>query len=144
MKNKYLYVTVGIIVIATMACVAMTDQKSCDAKSCPQQTAEATQEAKSEMEMIKDNLNSGAILIDVRTPEEYAEAHAQGAINLSYDQITSGMYPTEDRGVKLYLYCGSGRRAGIALSALQQAGYADTINLISLDNWRDMGGQVVR
>ena len=136
------YVAVAIVGIAAVIGIVVANQKTCSAKSCEPQTSVASQKPKSEIEKIKDDLNNGALLVDVRTPEEYAESHAESAISLPYDQIVSGTYPTQDKNAKIYVYCRSGKRAGTALNALKQAGYADAASLTSLENWQKLGGAI--
>lgn len=146
MKYKRIlpYVAVGIVGIAAVIGIVIANQKPCSAQSCKPQTSVASQKSKSEIEKIKDELGNGALLVDVRTPEEYAEGHAEGAINLPYDQIVKGTYPTGDKNAKIYVYCRSGKRAGIALDALKQAGYANATSLTSLEKWQKLGGAATK
>ena len=54
-------------------------------------------------------------LIDVRTPAEYAEAHADGAINIPVEDVAAKISEvTADKDADIYVYCRSGRRAGVA------------------------------
>jgi hypothetical protein len=46
-----------------------------------------------------------ALVIDVRSAEEYRQAHIQGAINLPIQQIESGQYPKLPRDKRLIGYC---------------------------------------
>ena len=77
----------------------------------------------------------GATWIDVRTPEEYSQKHVPEALNLPYDQIGSGI---EALGLKkdqlIYVYCHSGRRAGIAKQTLDSLGYTHVINIGGVDD----------
>ena len=51
-------------------------------------------------------------LIDVRTPAEYAEAHADGAINIPVEDVAAKISEvTADKDADIYVYCRSGRRA---------------------------------
>ena len=61
-------------------------------------------------------------VLDVRTPQEYAEGHVPGAVNVPYDQLASRLAEVpKDKDV--VLYCKSGRRAGIAADVLAANGY---------------------
>lgn len=142
MQRKSLYIAAGIVGVVAVIGIVLANQKSCDAQSCQAQASVASQEAKPEINKIKDELSSGALLVDVRTPEEYAESHAQRAMNLPYEQIENGTYPTSDKDAKIYVYCRSGKRAESALSALKNAGYENATSLVSLDNWQKLGGAV--
>jgi phage shock protein E len=67
--------------------------------------------------------------IDVRTAEEYSAGHVDGAINIPYEEIGARISAvTENRDAEIYLYCRSGRRSGIALQTLQQAGFSRAVN----------------
>lgn len=68
--------------------------------------------------------------IDVRSANEYASGHVDGAINIPHTEIANRIAEvTEDKDKTLYLYCRSGRRSGIAMDALQQMGYSHAINV---------------
>jgi rhodanese-related sulfurtransferase len=61
-------------------------------------------------------------LLDVRTPQEFAEGHVPGAVNVPYDQLASRLAEVpKDKDV--VLYCKTGRRAGIAADVLVANGY---------------------
>ena len=65
-------------------------------------------------------------VLDVRTPQEYAEGHVPGAVNVPYDQLASRLAEVpKDKDV--VLYCKSGRRAGIAADVLAANGYTATV-----------------
>ncbi len=62
----------------------------------------------------------GAVLLDVRTPEEYAQGHIPGGVNLPLDRLEE---ITLDKQAPLFVYCRSGRRSGEAALWLQSHGY---------------------
>lgn len=76
-----------------------------------------------------------AVIIDVRTPEEYAAGHITGAVNIPYEQIASGI--TQVKGLKkdspILVYCRSGRRSGIAKATLEQQGYKQVLDGGAMD-----------
>jgi rhodanese-related sulfurtransferase len=64
------------------------------------------------------------LILDVRSPEEYADGHIPGAINVPYDQIEARLGSLEEhRETEVVVYCRTGRRAGVAESALSEAGF---------------------
>lgn len=67
------------------------------------------------------------VWIDVRSAEEYQEQHLDGAINIEFTEILDGASNLA-KDAEILLYCGSGRRAGIALEALESAGYINVTN----------------
>ena len=74
-------------------------------------------------------------LIDVRSPAEYAEAHADGAINIPVEDVAAKISEvTADKDADIYVYCRSGRRAGVAQETLSGLGYKKITNLGTLAN----------
>jgi phage shock protein E len=77
---------------------------------------------------------AGPVIIDVRTPEEYAQRHIDGALNLPHDTISARIADAvPDKNTPIILYCRSGRRSGIALDILKGMGYSKVENYGSLD-----------
>lgn len=75
------------------------------------------------------------LLIDVRSPEEFAAGHLEGAINIPHDQVAEQIARfTQDKNAEIQLYCRSGRRSGVALETLQSMGYQNLSNLGAYDD----------
>ncbi|MCI6700215.1 MAG: rhodanese-like domain-containing protein [Solobacterium sp.] len=79
-------------------------------------------------EYLKEKENN-TILLDVRTREEYKEGHIPGSINVELDYIDSVTDVIKDKDSKIYLYCRSGHRSGIALNRMKELGYTDLTNI---------------
>jgi phage shock protein E len=70
-----------------------------------------------------------AVLIDVRTPEEFAEGSLPGARQIEFDQIAEQIAAVApDKSKPVILYCRSGRRSGIAQKTLADLGYSNVID----------------
>lgn len=68
--------------------------------------------------------DASLFLLDVRTPEEFAEGHVPGAVNVPHDQVEKRLAELDSaRGKDVVLYCRSGRRAGLAADVLSRAGF---------------------
>jgi rhodanese-related sulfurtransferase len=83
-------------------------------------------------------------LLDVRTPQEYAEGHIAGAVNVPHDQLATRLAEVpKDKDV--VLYCRSGRRAGIAADVLAAKGYTRLSHLEGdMIAWTEKGRPVVK
>lgn len=92
-------------------------------------------------EITKEMKEGKALLVDVRGDDEWSSGHAKDALHLSVDRIMQGELPTKDTTTKLYLYCASGGRAGMAANYLKGKGF-DTENIGGLSSWRNSGGEV--
>jgi len=82
---------------------------------------------KAAMSTVKQKIEAGAKIVDVRTPEEFRDGGYPGAVNIPLQVLGAhlGEIP-KDRPV--VLYCASGGRSGLAARQLKQAGYADVTN----------------
>ena len=78
------------------------------------------------------------VLIDVRSPEEFAEGHIEGAINIPVETIKDGQNLQEvpDLNKPLLLYCRTGRRATVAGQYLVNAGYKYVVNFGGVSTWQ--------
>lgn len=75
--------------------------------------------------------------IDVRTPAEYQASSIAGHSNIPHTEIADrivALVPVKSTPV--YLYCGSGRRAGLAKEALEGMGYTNVTNVGTIDDAR--------
>lgn len=83
----------------------------------------------------------GAVLIDVRTTEEYKEGHIDGSINFPLDQIMTVNNIIKDRETPIFVYCLSGSRSGQVVSYLQQMGYKKAQNIGGISYYQ---GKVIK
>lgn len=83
----------------------------------------------------------GAVLLDVRTEEEYRGGHIDGSINLPLDRITRIESVVKDKTAPLYVHCFSGSRSRQAVSYLKQMGYTNAMNIGGVSRCR---GKVIR
>lgn len=75
------------------------------------------------------------MIIDVRTPEEYATGYIEGAVNIPVGDMEDGnlgVLASMPKDTLLQLYCRSGARSGYALTILQSTGFSDVTNLGSM------------
>ena len=87
------------------------------------------------------SLQSGGVLLDVRSPEEFASGHLQGAVNIPHDRIAEEIAAAvPDKSVQVILYCRSGRRADTALKTMQAMGYGNVSNFGGLEDAQERLG----
>ena len=68
---------------------------------------------------------AGAVLLDVRKPDEYSEGHIPGSINIPVQEIEKAKTVVADLNTPLFVYCLSGVRGGKATKALIEMGYTN-------------------
>ncbi len=72
---------------------------------------------------------SGAVLLDVRSEEEYQQGHIPGSKNIPMQQIDEIASVVNDKNTSLFVYCHSGARSGRAVSAFKKMGYTSSVNI---------------
>lgn len=87
---------------------------------------------------IQSDLVQDGLLIDVRTPEEYAEGHVKGALLIPHTQFFTADIPAK-KDDSIYLYCKMGPRAEFASGVLKERGYTKVTNLGGLDDMEALG-----
>ena len=77
----------------------------------------------------KCRTTEGAVLLDVRDPQEYASGHIPGAVNIPKDGIAKAKEMIPDADTPVFAYCYSGRRSDMAVTALKKMGYTNARNI---------------
>lgn len=125
---------------AALALGAAGCTSATDGGSAAQQTAELDAAAFAERVAA-----DGVVVLDVRTPEEFAAGHLPGALNIDVEGGDFADRVAElDPAAPYALYCRSGNRSGVAMAAMADAGFADLAHLGGdIAAWEAAGGQVV-
>ncbi len=72
-------------------------------------------------------IEQGALVVDVRTPQEYAEGHLDNAVNFPLSDLDKH-FKDIDKDKVIVLYCRSGNRSGKAYQYLQSQGFTQLHN----------------
>lgn len=83
----------------------------------------------------------GALLLDVRTPEEYRQGHIPDSRNVSLQSLDNVRSIVGDKDTPLFVYCLSGSRSRQAVNLLGSMGYTNVRNIGGIANYK---GKVVR
>lgn len=89
---------------------------------------------------IKDFLLRNALIVDVRSPQEFKQAHAKGAVNMPMNIIEARAKLLKEKGRPVILCCASGIRAGKAKKILDQS----EIEVMNGGGWKRVGKFVGR
>lgn len=90
-----------------------------------------TEQGKGMVVTMKEN----AVLLDVRTPDEYEAGHIAGAKLVPHDQIREKIGTViPDKKTPVYVYCRSGRRVKIAIGTMKELGYTDLHDLGGMED----------
>lgn len=84
-------------------------------------------------------INENAILVDVRSEDEYNEGYIDGALLLPVDSINedSASEVIESKDSTVIVYCRSGNRSSQALQILNDLGYENVYDLGAMSNWEE-------
>ncbi|MHB1315170.1 MAG: rhodanese-like domain-containing protein [Christensenellales bacterium] len=141
MKNFLFSITILMVFLLFLAsCTATVSPKPSTVPAATMLGEAVSSEAyrtispKQAKEMIA---KEGVLLVDVRTPEEYAEGHIPGSILLPSEEITKGNFASvlPDKEAVTIVYCRSGRRSAIAAAELAKAGYTNVYDLGGIIDW---------
>ena len=72
-------------------------------------------------------IEEGAFLVDVRTPQEFADGHVKGSVNIPLDRVPNQLDKFKGKE-NIVVFCRSGARSGQAKSILEKNGYTNVIN----------------
>ena len=121
MKHKYLVLVMALI----MTTVFILGSCGTGYKQMSQDEA---------MQIMEEE--SGYLIVDVRRPDEFAEGHIEGAINVPNEGIAEEM-PEElpDKDQLLLIYCRTGRRSKEASEKLAKIGYKNVYEFGGINTW---------
>lgn len=112
--------TVLVVVTAVLASLLTT--------ACARQRPMVRDEAHRQVE-------AGALLVDVRTPEEFAEGHLPGARNIPVDDLAQRLEELGPLDTPVVVYCRSGGRSTRAERLLKERGFQQVLNLGPMSTW---------
>jgi rhodanese-related sulfurtransferase len=89
--------------------------------------------------------NPGVVVLDVRTPGEFATGHIENAINIDVEGMTFDSEIAKlDKNVEYAVYCRSGRRSAVATEKMAEAGFTKLTNLQDgVISWQSAGYPLV-
>ena len=103
--------------------------------SAPKETASYRQISMDEAITMMEE-ESGYIILDVRTPEEFADKHILGAVNIPNETITAEEIPElPDKDQLILVYCRSGNRSKQASEKLAALGYTNVVEFGGINSW---------
>ena len=132
-KTKKWYYTITVPVLLLIQIVAAVLLLS----SCGSSYTRISQDEA--MQMMQEQTDY--LIVDVRRPDEFAEGHIAGAINVPSDDITDGMPELlPDKDQTLLIYCRSGNRSKEASKKLADIGYTNVYEFGGINTWE---GEIV-
>ena len=117
----------GILTIAFFLAFALEDETAAE----PTVQFITSSEARE-----KINEHQETFILDVRSIEEFLERRIPGAVNIPYNMVAAEQEKLpQDKHMLIFVYCMSGRRAGIAANELLELGYTSIIVFPGMIDW---------
>jgi len=118
-----------LIVLVALAACSRSEEKQAPAPA----HGEAPAKPVTDPAQARALISSGAVVLDVRSPEEFEGGHVEGAVNLPVQDVAGRLGEIEqlvggDRSKPVVVYCGAGGRASKAKETLEAAGYTKVVN----------------
>jgi phage shock protein E len=89
-------------------------------------------------------LDSSTVIIDVRTADEFASGHLDGALNIDVQEATFDTLVSElDPDASYIVYCRSGNRSGVAIDRMTELGFTDLTNGGGVENASQLTGLAI-
>lgn len=116
MKGKWIFIIFLIAALVIIGAVLTAQDRQLD-------NGLITAEEVAEM-LSTRTADSDIVILDVRTPEEFAQGHIPGAVNINFlDSAFKDQIQTLSREKHYILVCRSGNRSGKAMAIMQQYGF---------------------
>ncbi len=99
------------------------------------------------LEMIEQRAGDADFaIIDVRTPDEYDEGHIEGATTIDFYGVDfEAEIDALDRDKTYVIYCGSGKRSGLARDKMEELDFQDVYNVLGgITGWEEAAYPVVK
>lgn len=142
MVMKLKVTTIWVFAAAFVLLSCTTERKNEDA------TSDKTPTVVLEPQEFKAKLNStpDAVLIDVRTPEEFSQGVIAGAINIDFKAPDfSEKVNALDKEKNYFVYCLSGKRSNNAVKMMEDTGFKNIYTLKDgLQHWTETGLETVK
>lgn len=90
---------------------------------------------KASLEEARALVSQGAVLLDVRTPGEFAAGHIDGAKNIPVDALSGRIGEVGAKETPVVVYCRSGARSARATAMLKSAGFQRVEDLGPMSRW---------
>ena len=79
-------------------------------------------------------IQNGVLVVDVRSAEEFADGHLDGAINIEWDKYDDLIAAIgDDKQRQVVFYCRTGNRVGKSIKELESRGYTNIYNATGLE-----------
>ncbi len=141
-SNKYMSTIVGallaLLMVTSESCSAQTNEKPIVTDTTSIQITIVNEDVTPEVFLSKIG-NENTVLIDVRTPDEFAGGHIPNAVNINFNAPDfAAQIEKLDKSKTYLVYCRSGARSGRAATSMSELGFQTIYTLQGgILNWKN-------
>ncbi len=137
---------VAAAALAATAIVGVSGCSSSTSSDSASQSSASSSQNLSVAEFATAIQQPGTVILDVRTPAEYASGHIEGAKNVDFESANfAAEISAMDKTTTYAIYCRSGNRSGQALTQMGNAGFTSVSDLAGgIVAWEAAGQPVVQ
>jgi phage shock protein E len=77
---------------------------------------------------VEQKINAGAVVVDVRSEDEFLDGHFPKALNIPVGELAARVGEIGPRDKSVVLYCASGARSAMGSRILKSLGFSDVVN----------------
>jgi rhodanese-related sulfurtransferase len=138
------FLLTAVIALGAASCGDDSPSVTVPSVTGPAANAAPTKVTPAQGQELIQQLRAELTIIDVRTADEFAAGHIEGAVNYDIEggQFSALIEPL-DRSKPYMVYCHSGRRSALAADAMVAAGFTQVYDLGGLSDWSAAGLPVV-
>jgi len=128
---------VRTLLVASLALAGCSKSDTPNSQPAPAAPAAAAKDPATAKKLIA----GGAVVVDVRTPEEFGDGHVASATNIPVQELATRIAEVDklvgaDKAKPVVVYCSAGKRAARAKAQLEAAGYTHVVNGGGYDDLR--------
>jgi len=146
MFNMKIIASCAILSLFLFSCGERNDSENVSTKDVSKETIKEGGEALpvNEFERLL-NKTETAVLIDVRTPEEYAQGHIDGSMNIDVkDSNFESTIDKQDKTLTYFVYCRKGNRSNRAAEIMREKGFTVYEMTGGIETWTAVGKPITR
>jgi len=134
MKNKrVIFLLLFIVIISLIFTVGCADNKELQ-ESNEGANGRVTIISGTEAQQLM-NSDENALMLDVRSPDEFNSGHVEGAMHIPVDELETRLNELPDKYTTIIIYCRGGVRSARAVEILVENGYINVYDMQMFENW---------
>jgi rhodanese-related sulfurtransferase len=140
------YLTLLLLLLSVTVTLGCVEESQENKSKANEQIIKDISNEESYKMIIENKTNSNFIILDVRTPEEFAEGHIEDSINIDfYSETFYSELDKLDKSKSYLIYCRTANRSGQALDIMENLDFSEVYNMLGgIVEWESNGYSIVK